>query len=132
MAGVLKLKWLFVFLTGIAIGVLGMWGFDSQQGIKPYVIEGYSTGTNYNGEAIGIAKEPGGVGEGYGIDGAFWREFGGPWHDRGTPPSLAYPSYGQKIRMGVIDYKSTEDAFGSSVVVWLEVVDTEYMVTVAQ
>jgi hypothetical protein len=125
-----KLKSVIILIAGIAIGVLAMWGFSSAQGIKPYVVEGYSSGTNYEGTAMGISQEVGGTGEsdGYRIEGAFWREFGGPWHDRRTPTSLAWPSYGQKIRLGVIDYKPTEYAPGSSAVVWLEVIDTEHMV----
>jgi hypothetical protein len=123
-------KSVLLLIIGIAIGIAATWGYSSAQGIKPYVVEGYSSGTNYDGAAIGVSKEVGGTGEseGYAIAGARWREFGGPWHDSGSPPSLEWPSYGQKIRLGVIDYKPVGDAPGSSAVVWLEVIDTEHMV----
>ncbi len=125
-----NLKSVLLLIIGIAIGTLAMWGYSTLQGIKPHVVEGYSSGTNYDGTAIGISKEVGGTGEseGYAIAGARWREFGGPWHDSGSPPSLEWPSYGQKVRLGVIDYTPTESAPGGSAVVWLEVIDTEHMV----
>lgn len=125
-----KLKSTFLLIAGIVIGILAMWVYSLVQGIEPYVVEGYSSGANYDGSALGLAKEVGGTGEseGYIIAGARWREFSGPWHDSGTPPSLEWPSYGQRIGMGVIDYEPTEYAPGSSVVVWLEVFDTEHMV----
>jgi hypothetical protein len=118
-------NWIMLFI-GIAVGVLAMWAFTSLQGpalrgVTPYIIEGYSTGTNFEGTAIGVAKEPGGPGEGYIIAGARWREFGGPWNDRGTPPSLAQPNTGQKIRLGIVNVKPTQQAFGGPVVAWLEV-----------
>lgn len=125
-----------VALIGIFIGVLGTLGFKwynanagPYHGVEPYIIEGYSTGTNYDSTAMGISKELGGGGNSYKISGAFWREFHGPWHDRGSAPSLEWPSYGQRIRMGVIDYKPTKDAPGSSAVVWYEVLDVEHKVT---
>lgn len=125
-----KIKSVVILIVGIAIGVLAMWGYSTAQGIKPYVVEGYSSGTNYNGTAIGVSQEVGGTGEseGYVIAGARWREFGGPWNDNGSPPSLEWPSYGQKIRLGVIDYEPTSYAPGSSAVVWLEVIDVKHMV----
>jgi hypothetical protein len=125
-----KIKSAIIIIAGIAIGVLAMWGYSSVQGIKPYVMEGYSSDTNYNGSAIGVSQEVGGTGEseGYVIAGARWREFGGPWHDIVSPPSLEWPSYGQKVRLGVIDYEPTENAPGSSAVVWLEVIDVKHMV----
>jgi len=39
-----------------------------------------------------------------------------------------WPSYGQKIRLGVIDYEPTSHALGSSAVIWLEVTDVKHMV----
>ncbi len=105
-----------------------MWGLNSIQspalrGVTPNVIEGYSTGINFDGTAIGISKEPGGAGEGYIIAGARWRESGGPWHDAGTPPSLAHPDTGQKVRLGVINIEPTQQAPGGPVVAWLEVIN---------
>ena len=113
-------KWLML-VVGIAIGALAMWGFSLSQGIKPEIVEGYSTGTNYNGTALGVSKEIGGGGEGFSIAGAMWREYGGAWHQTGTPPSLAWPSTGQKVRLGVVWTEPTKDAPGLAIVVWLEV-----------
>jgi hypothetical protein len=127
--GNFQVKLLLIFLAGIAIGALGMWAYHSSQGIKPYIVEGYSTGANSEMTAIGVSTEPGGGGNGYIIAGARWRELGGPWHDQGSPPSLAWPSYGQKIRLGVIDYKPTKSTFGGSAVVWYEVIDVKNKVT---
>lgn len=127
-----RLQYVLIAAAGIVIGALAMWGFLSSQDVTPYVVEGYSSGTNYDGTAIGISQEVGGTGasEGYYIGGVRWREFGGPWHTDGTAPSLAWPSYGQHIRIGVIDYKPTDDGYGGGqAVVWLEVIDTDYMVT---
>lgn len=133
--GGLQLKMALMAVIGIFIGVLGTLGVQwysanagPYHGVEPYIIEGYSTGTNYDSTAMGISKELGGGGNGYKIAGAFWREFGGPWHDRGSAPSLEWPSYGQRIRMGVIDYKPSKYAPGSSAVVWYEVIDVEHMV----
>ncbi len=117
------MKRLPFFLLGVVFGVLVIWGLSALRGpsgsAQLQVVEGYSNGTNNDGTAIGIAKEPGGPGEGYIIAGAEWREFGGPWHDAGTPPSLAQPRTGQKVRLGVVDVEWQ----GSSrpVVAWLEV-----------
>jgi hypothetical protein len=125
-----RLKSAIILIAGIAIGVLSMWGYGAVQGVKPHVVEGYSSGTNYEGTAMGVSQGVGGMGEsdGYVIAGARWREFGGSWHDSGTPHSLEWLSYSQKVRLGVIDYKPTKSAPGSSAVVWLEVLDTEHMV----
>jgi hypothetical protein len=103
-----------------------MWGASSLQlftssGITPQIIEGYSTGANYEGTAIGVANEVDGPGEGYIIAGAEWQELGGPWHDSGTPPSLAQPNTGQKVRLGIVEVKATEEAPGGTVVAWIEV-----------
>ena len=127
MASHSTLRSIAILVVGIIIGAVSMWGYGTAQGIEPYVIEGYSSGTNYDGTAIGISQEVGGGGTGFSIAGVMWREFGGPWHDYGTPPSLEWPSYGQHIRMGVVDYEPSEIAPGSSAVVWLEVIDTDYM-----
>lgn len=119
-------------LLGILVGALatsGIFWYNSLSGVKPYIIEGYSTGTNYDGTALGVSEELSGVGNSYNVAGAFWREFGGPWHDKGSAPSLAWPSYGQRVRLGVIDYRPTEKAPGSSAVVWYEVIDIEHKVT---
>jgi hypothetical protein len=118
-------KWL-ILVVGIAIGVLATWGFNSIQssasrGVTPYIVEGYSTVTNFEGTAIGVSKAPGEAGEGYTIAGAAWREFGGPWHFNGTPPSLAHPNTGQKVRLGIVNVKGTQQAPGGRVVAWLEV-----------
>jgi len=127
MANRFQSKWVML-LVGIAIGAMAMWGFISLWGmiphsVTPYIVEGYSHGTNYDGTAIGVSKEPGGPGEGYVIAGAMWREFDGPWHQDGTPPSLAQPNTGQKVRLGVVYVKPTQEAFGGPVVAWIEVLE---------
>jgi hypothetical protein len=125
MANHFQSKWVML-LVGIAVGALVMLGFISSSslpsllGVKPYIVEGYSHGANYDCTAIGVSKEPGGPGEGYVIAGVIWREFGGPWHDSGTPPSLAQPNTGQKVRLGIVYVKPTE-APGGRVVAWIEV-----------
>jgi hypothetical protein len=124
-----QIKWLLILLVGIVVGATGMWAYQSFQGAKPYIVEGYSAGATHDMDAIAVSEEPGGGGNGYIISGAQWREFGGPWHDRGSPPSLAWPSSGQRIRLGVIDYKPTAWASGGSVVVWYEVIDAKNKIT---
>lgn len=121
-----------VAVIGIIIGVFGTLGVQwynasagTYHGVEPYIVEGYSTGTNYDNTAMGISEELGGGGNSYVIAGSWWREFGGPWHDKGSAPSLAYPSSGQKVRLGIIDYKPIQQAPGSSVVVWYEVIDVK-------
>ncbi|MDO8578088.1 MAG: hypothetical protein Q7R50_02785 [Dehalococcoidales bacterium] len=117
---------LLILVAGLVIGIIAAGWYNA--GHKVRLVEGYSSGTNYNGAAIGISREVGGTGasEGYRIAGAMWREFGGPWHDQGTPPTLAWPSYGQKVRLGVVDYEPSKSAPGGSAVLWLEVIDTEH------
>jgi hypothetical protein len=122
-----QFKWVML-LVGIAIGALAMLGFISLWGmpflsVTPYVVEGYSNGANYDGTAIGVSKDLGGPGEGYVIAGARWREFDGPWHDSGTPPSLAQPNTGQKVRLGIMYVKPTQDKPGGLVVAWIEVLE---------
>jgi hypothetical protein len=118
---------LVVLLVGIVIGALATWGFISLWGmiphsVTPYVVEGYSNGANSDGTAIGVSKSKDlGPGEGYVIAGTIWREFGGPWHQGGTPPSLAQPNTGQKVRLGVVYVKPTQDKPGGPVVAWIEV-----------
>jgi hypothetical protein len=125
MADRFQSKW--VMLTvGIIVGALIMWGLVSlwsviPHSVTPHIVEGYSNGANSDGTAIGVSKEPGGPGEGYVIAGAMWREFGGSWHQGGTPPSLAQPNTGQKVRLGVVYVKPTQEAFGGPVVAWIEV-----------
>lgn len=122
---------------GIIIGVLGTLGISwykanagPYHGVEPKIVEGYSTGTNIDCTAMGVSSELGGKNSlSYKIAGAWWREFGGPWHDQGSAPSLEWPSYGQKVRLAVIDYNPTQQAPGSTVVVWYEVIDVENKVT---
>jgi len=126
MANRFQSKWVML-LVGIAIGALAVLGFSSLWGViahsvTPYIVEGYSNGANYDCTAIGVSKSKDlGEGEGYVIAGAKWREFGGPWHLDGTPPSLAQPNTGQKVRLGVVYVKPTQQALGGPVVAWIEV-----------
>lgn len=120
-------RWIFLVI-GIAVGLLAMWGFNSlqnvaAQGVTPYVVEGYSTWTNADGTAIVVSTDPKMPGEGYTIAGATWQEFGGPWHFNGFPPSLAQPSTGQQVRLGIVNVRP-EEAPGRSVVAWLEVLSS--------
>jgi hypothetical protein len=126
MANRFQSKWVML-LVGIIIGALATWGLISlwstiPHNVTPYIVEGYSNGANYDGTAIGVSKSKDlGAGEGYVIAGAKWREFDGPWHLDGTPPSLAQPNIGQKVRLGVVYVKPTQEAFGGPVVAWIEV-----------
>jgi len=127
MANRFQSKW-FMLFVGIAIGALAvlgfssLWGVPSLLGVRPCIVEGYSNGANYDCTAIGVSKSKDlGEGEGYVIAGAKWREFGGPWHLDGTPPSLAQPNTGQKVRLGVVYVKPTQQALGGPVVAWIEV-----------
>jgi len=126
MANRFQSKWVML-LVGIAIGALAVLGFSSLWGViahsvTPYIVEGYSNGANYDCTAIGVSKSKDlGEGEGYVIAGAKWREFGGPWNLDGTPPSLAQPNTGQKVRLGVVYVKPTQQALGGPVVAWIEV-----------
>lgn len=120
-------RWVML-LIGIVIGALVTWGFISlwsmiPHSITPYIVEGYSHGTNYDGTAIGVSKDPRGPGEGYVIAGAMWREFGGPWHQGGTAPSLVQSNTGQKVRLGVVYVKPTQNKPGGPVVAWIEVLE---------
>jgi hypothetical protein len=127
MANRFRSKWILL-LVGIATGALATWGLISlwstiPHSVTPYIVEGYSHGTNSDGTAIGVSKELGGPGEGYVIAGAMWREFDGSWHQGGTPPSLAQPNTGQKVRLGVVYVKPTQDKPGGPVVAWIEVLE---------
>jgi hypothetical protein len=128
MANRFQSKWVML-LVGIIVEALATWGFISlwttiPHSVTPYIVEGYSNGANYDCTAIGVSKEPGGPGEGYVIAGAAtWREFDGPWHLDGTPPSLAQPNTGQKVRLGVVYVKPTQDKPGGPVVAWIEVLE---------
>jgi len=119
-------KW-SMLIVGIIVGVVVTWGLISlvttiPHNVTPYIVEGYSNGANSDDTAIGVSKsEDLGPGEGYVIAGANWREFGGPWHQGGTPPSLAQPNIGQKVRLGVVYVKPTQDNPGGPVVSWIEV-----------
>ena len=127
MANRFQSKWVML-LVGIAIGALAVLGFSSLRGVpsllgvRPCIVEGYSNGANYDCTAIGVSKSKDlGPGEGYVIAGARWREFDGPWHESGTPPSLAQPNTGQKVRLGVVNVKPTQEVLGGPVVAWVEV-----------
>jgi hypothetical protein len=127
MANRFQSKWVML-LVGIAIGAMAMWGLISlwstiPHSVTPYIVEGYAHGTNYDGTAMGVSKELGGPGEGYVIAGAMWREFGGSWHDSGVPPSLAQPNTDQKVRLGIVYVKPTQDKPGGPVVAWFEVLE---------
>jgi hypothetical protein len=127
MANRFQSKWVML-LVGIAIGALAvlalvsLWGVPSILGARPCIVEGYSNGANYDCTAIGVSKSKDlGPGKGYVIAGAIWREFGGPWHQYGTPPSLAQPNTGQKVRLGIVNVKPTQEGSGGPVVAWIEV-----------
>jgi hypothetical protein len=135
MSDKLQLKMVLIAIVGIFIGVLGTLGIQwyrahtgPYHGVEPYIVEGYCAGTTANMEAMGVSETIGGGGPSYKIAGAEWREFGGSWNDMGYPPSLEWPSYGQKVRLGVIDYKPVGQYGGGSVVVWYEVVDVEHKI----
>jgi hypothetical protein len=116
-----------VLVAGVAAGVLGMWLYSANQAVKPHIVEGYSNGVNYDVTAIGISDQVGGDGNGYVIGGAMWREFDGPWSQSGSAPSLEYGSYGQRMRLGVVNVK-TPGGGSMQVVAWYEVLDTKNMV----
>ena len=127
MANRFQSRWVML-LVGIAIGALATLGLISlwstiPHSVTPYIVEGYSHGTNYDGTAIGVSKELGGPGEGYVIAGAIWQEFDEPWHQGGTPPSLAQPNTDQKVRLGVVYVKPMQDKPGGPVVAWIEVLE---------
>lgn len=114
-----------VLLSGMILGLLAAGIFASGCGsnapVAPYIVEGYAS-SNFDGTAIGVSKEKmTGPGEGYVIAGARWREFGGPWYDHGTPPSLANSATGVKVRLAVVNVKATGQAPGGPVVAWIEV-----------
>jgi len=109
-----------VFLVGIAFGagitqVIGVFSAPRFE-----IVEGYTTNVDLDGEAIGLALEPGGRGVGYQVAGAWWREKDGPWHTHG-PTCLEPLSSGQKVRLGVVHLESSE-APRANAVVWLECV----------
>lgn len=115
----------FTLLAGIIIGAfLTLWGVTALPGkvspVAPFIVEGYA-GSNHDGTAIGVSAERDGLGEGYNIAGARWREFGGSWHDNGTPPSLIGAVSGVKVRLGVIIVASANGAPGGPVVSWIEI-----------
>jgi hypothetical protein len=125
MTNSLQSKWPLLIM-GIAVGALAMWGIMAFQGtkpVKPEIIEGYSSGTNFDETALGISPQPGGGGNSYSIIGAWWREFGGNWHNTGAPPSLAQPNVGQKVRLGIVWVNTSKNGPGGSypVAVWLDV-----------
>jgi len=107
-------------LVGIAFGagitrVIGVFSVPRFE-----IVEGYTTNVDLDGEAIGLAPEPGGRGVGYQVAGAWWREKDGPWHTHG-PTCLEPLSSGQKVRLGVVHLESSE-APRANAVVWLECV----------
>lgn len=121
-------KWLML-IAGIAVGALAMgWGIITFQGtksepVKPQIVEGFSTGTNFDESALGISSQPGGGGDSYSISGARWREYGGQWHNSGSPPSLEQPNVGQRVRLGIVWVNTVKNGPGGSfpVAVWLDV-----------
>jgi hypothetical protein len=109
-----------VFLVGIAVGAGITWAVGVFSGPQFKIVEGYTTNVDLDGEAIGLAEQPGGPGVGYQIAGAWWREQDGPWHTHG-PTCLEPLTSGQKVRLGVVHFKTSEAPRGNAVV-WLECV----------
>jgi hypothetical protein len=109
-----------VFLVGIALGAGITWTIEIFSGPQFDIVEGYTTNVDLDGEAIGLALEPGGQGVGYQIAGAWWREKDGPWHTHG-PTCLEPLTNGQKVRLGVV-HLETSEAPRADAVVWLECV----------
>jgi hypothetical protein len=105
------------FLVGIALGAGITWAIGVSSRPRFEIVEGYTTAVNADGEAIGLATEPGGPGAGYQIAGAWWREKDGPWHTHG-PTCLEPLTSGQKVRLGVVQLAASEGPRANAVV-WL-------------
>jgi hypothetical protein len=110
------------FLVGTGVGSGASWAFLAARGNQVEVVEGYTTNVNEAGTGIGLAAEPDGLGKGYSVSGAFWREADGPWHTSG-PTCLRPLTSEQPVRMGVVAVEPRMEAPGREVVVWLECLD---------
>jgi hypothetical protein len=106
------------FLIGAAIGSGITWAIGVSSGPQFEIVEGYTTNVDQDGEAIGLAQEPGGRGVGYQITGAWWREKDGPWQMHG-PTCLEPLTSGQKVRLGVVHLNMSEGPRANAVV-WLQ------------
>jgi len=109
------------FLVGVALGAGITWAIGVSSRPQFEIVEGYTTNVDADGEAIGLAPEPGDPGAGYQIAGAWWREKDGPWHTHG-PTCLEPLISGQKVRLGVVQLAASEGPRANAVV-WLECVE---------
>jgi len=117
-----SVKVILAFVVGILIGVGLAWGALAARGTRVEILEGYTTNVDQAGIGIGVATSPDGPGRGYSVAGAFWREGDGAWHTSG-PTCLEPLSSGQRVRLGVVQVKTTGEAPGREIVVWLECLD---------
>ena len=110
-----------VLLVGIVFGAGTTWAIGVFSGPQFEIVERYTTNVDLDGEAIGLEEQPGGPGVGYQIAGAWWREKDGPWHTHG-PTCVESLTSGQKVRLGVVHFKTSEALRGNAVV-WLQCLD---------
>jgi len=105
------------FALGVALGAIIAWAVVSSSGARVHVVEGQVASVNSTGTAFSLVNST----EGYRI-GTYWQMGAGPWND--TLPTCLEPlTSGQKIRFGVINFAPTDNAFGGSVVVWVQCQD---------
>ena len=117
-----RAKTIVALVVGVAIGAGATWALLATRRTPVEIVEAYTTNVNEAGTAIGLTTEPDGLGKGYSIAGAFWRDAGGPWHTSG-PTCLEPLTSGQKVRLGVIEIEPASQTPGREMVVWLECLD---------
>jgi hypothetical protein len=106
-------------VLGIVVGMGIGWGIAHLHGPRFEIVEGYTTNVSLDGEAIGLAVEPDGLGVSYQVAGAWWREGNGPWHTRG-PTCLEPLSDEQRVRLGVLHLAPRYQVPRGQVVLWLQ------------
>ena len=105
---------LIAWAPGIASGAIVTWAVLSARPAQVHIVEGHVASVNVDGTAFSLVDST----EGYRI-GSYWRIGTGPWND--TLPTCLEPLSGsQKVRLGIVDVALTGNAFGRTVVVWVE------------
>jgi hypothetical protein len=118
------------FAVGVLVGVIGLSAYAASTGgaltqsARIKVVNGYTTGVDATGSAIGVRDSQGRWIGGYWLSGARWSPATENWHegfdasqDKSCVPPL---SSGQKLRLGIVDVPATDTVPGGPMIVWFQ------------
>jgi hypothetical protein len=107
---------LVLVVTAVAAAVV--WR-TTRQDVTPRWVHGTINNVSSSGTSLGLRKDGSAGITGYAVGPVGWTDANGVRHSGDRPACLAPGSHGQRVELGLIDYRPTAAADGGTVVVWV-------------